>query len=437
MRKRLTLALVGLVAGALVLAGAGALLVGRASSRHVAAGDLLREATALSSSAGAVRGPRAARLVDAVLRREGGRIVVVGPRGEPLGAGAAGLPPALFGPAVLAAGGRDGWQGSLAYAAVPVTAVTRLTVRLPAGDRLVVVLTETVGTLAPGWLYLFVVGGITLVAAAVVAAWLARRISRPLAEVSEATARLAAGDLSARVPERGSTMAELDRLTASVNAMAAGLAAAREREALLLASVSHDLRTPLTSIRGYAEALEEGVAEDVPAAARVISREARRLERLVADLLEIGKARALSLDLRPVDAHRVVTEVVAGFGAQAGGRVLTVAGTAPAMVLADEDRLGQVVGNLIDNALAHARSSVEVRVEAGTVTVTDDGPGIPPESLARVFDRFYQADRGRGSGLGLTIVAELVRSMDGTVEATSPVSSTGGSRFTVRLQPSA
>jgi two-component system sensor histidine kinase BaeS len=222
-----------------------------------------------------------------------------------------------------------------------------------------------------------------------------------------------------------------------------------ERQFLL--SVSHDLRTPLTSIRGFGEALSEGRAPDTAHAGSIITAEARRLERLVGDLLELAQldARRFSLDVRATDVPEVVSDTTEGFrpAAERVGVALEVdlgdaAGT-PAMAAADPDRLAQVVANLVENALKFATSRISVAVattgdgkDGVTISVDDDGPGIAAGDLAHVFEPFYQSSwapaRQVGSGLGLAIVAELAGAMGGSVRAESPAG--GGTRVTVSLR---
>ncbi len=179
--------------------------------------------------------------------------------------------------------------------------------------------------------------------------------------------------------------------------------------------------------------------------------EARRLERLVSDLLELAKLEsgAFSLHCGPVDLSRVVTEATRAFAPAAAEQGLAISiETAPAAEVfcdADSDRLGQVVANVVENALKYAASQVTVKTgrfdrSRPTVLVEDDGPGIPPQDLERVFERLYQsrlpADRKVSSGLGLAIVDELVSAMGGEVRAESPIGPTGGTRFVIVLQPS-
>ena len=235
----------------------------------------------------------------------------------------------------------------------------------------------------------------------------------------------------------------------SINSMAAELERSRGIERNFLLSVSHDLRTPLTSIRGFAEAIAEGAAPDHEQAAAVITAEARRLERLVRDLLDLAKldARRFSLDVRPTDIGEVVAGTAEGFrpAAQDAGVALTV--DAPALAdqpaYADPDRLAQVVANLVENALKYAAGNIRVGVAARdgflVLWVDDDGPGIAAADLPHVFDRLYTAARaparqGAGSGLGLAIVKELVDAMGGSVRAESQRGA-GGTRMVVTLRP--
>jgi signal transduction histidine kinase len=304
--------------------------------------------------------------------------------------------------------------------------------------------------------------------AALVAWTMSRRMARPLVEAMEVTGRIAAGELASRVPVRPHDYPEFASLAGSINDMAQSLEDGRARERHLLLAVSHDLRTPLTSIRGFAEAIKDGAIPDSGQAAEVIIAESRRLERLVGDLLDLTKleARQMSIALRPTDAAEVVATTAEGFRpaaarngialvlrvpgvdaegtAGADGFVPPAGPVAARPVAADPDRLAQLLANLVENALTFARTTVAVsladypEVGACVITVDDDGPGIAASDLDRVFERFYRADRGpkrqMGSGLGLAIVAELAAAMGGTVRAESPLLVDGGSRFVVTLR---
>ena len=204
-----------------------------------------------------------------------------------------------------------------------------------------------------------------------------------------------------------------------------------------VANVSHELRTPLSLIQGYVETLLNG-AKDNPEVAtrflRTIDRNARRLGLLIQDLLSISELESgrLKLNLRPVALRPLVDQVFASLQERAAARGSSLVNELPDLsVQADPDRLEQVLANLADNAVRHGRASGTVTVGARAVPgaivevfVRDDGPGIPPEALERVFERFYRVDKARsreqgGTGLGLAIVKHLVQSHGGRAWATS------------------
>ena len=256
--------------------------------------------------------------------------------------------------------------------------------------------------------------------------------------------RIAAGDLSARADLGSQRNDEMTDLGRALNAMAAQLEHARGLERDFILSVSHDLRTPLTSIRGYAEALADGTLDDVDGrkkAAEIIGAESRRLERLVADLLDLARldAHEFSLTPRPVDAGEVVHAAALAFGPAADelGVAMHVDAPEPVPADADPERLGQIVANLVENALKYATSRIDVTAAPDgqvVVRVQDDGPGVSALDLPHVFDRLYASrtvpGRKVGTGLGLAIVRELSVAMGGTVWAEP---GDQGTRFLVRL----
>jgi signal transduction histidine kinase len=281
-----------------------------------------------------------------------------------------------------------------------------------------------------------------LAGAAIAAAFsflLARSISRPVRRVADATRALAAGQRHEPLPLEGST--ELASLARAFNQMAEQLAAAREAERDFLLSVSHELKTPLTAIRGYAEGLADGAfgADD---AARTIGVEAMRLERLVRDLLDLARMQRSEFSVRrePVDLAQIARETVARHESSARrfGVRLQAEGD-ESWVDGDHERLLQVASNLVENALRETPrgGSVTIVVEGPTLLVSDTGPGIPDTDLEHAFERFYLydkigKDRPVGSGLGLAIVEQLATAMDGTVRVES---GGGGTTFSVRLRP--
>jgi two-component system sensor histidine kinase BaeS len=436
MRRRLTIAVVALVAGALVVAGLGTLLLIRRSARTEARNELVRQATAIADQADAASATNLAVLRRA-MQLEGAVVVALGPGGRsrdplPTGVTEADLDVGRLRAGEIVSGGR----GNLVFAAAPVVRPRAV---------LAVVLTQRVGGgESRAGAYLLLTGAASLAVAALVAGGLARRMTRPLETAEAVTRRIAAGDLAARVPVPDDSDPEAASLARSINTMAATLARSQGLERQFLMSVSHDLRTPLTSIRGFAEAITDGTATDTQRASRVIAAESRRLERLVGDLLDLAKldARQFSLHPRPVDVCEIVQVTSEGFERSAADAGVTVDVRVPDHELVadvDPDRLAQVVANLVENGLKFARTHIEVTAapdgDGVVVAVADDGPGIPSEELPRVFERLYQSTRTParqvGSGLGLAIVAEIVAAMGGRVHAVS--GDDGGTRFTVSL----
>ncbi|HZT91618.1 MAG TPA: HAMP domain-containing sensor histidine kinase [Gaiellaceae bacterium] len=274
--------------------------------------------------------------------------------------------------------------------------------------------------------------------AAVIAFLLARSIASPIRRVAAASRALARGASPGVLPVGGS--AELSALASAFNEMAAELAASRESERTFLLSVSHELKTPLTAIRGYAEGVVEGAFTPADAIGPILV-EARRLERLVRDLLELARMnrRAFSVRREEVDLAQVAAEAVARHRAAArsfGVSLHALGG--PSRVVADHDRVLQVASNLVENALRQTPpgGTVSVRSEEGRLVVADTGPGLDPEDLPRAFDRFFLYDKyGRerpvGSGLGLAIVKQLALAMGGDVTVASAPGE--GATFTLEL----
>jgi two-component system sensor histidine kinase BaeS len=276
---------------------------------------------------------------------------------------------------------------------------------------------------------------------------LARRMVRPVQEIQAATSAIAAGDLDVRVAADGP--GELGDLGRSVNRMAEDLRRSRDLEQQFLLSVSHDLRTPLTAISGYAEALEDGAITDAAAAGGVIRNHANRLERLVGDLLDLAKLDAdrFTFHLDTVDVAVVAGRTASGLAPEAAqqGISVTPLATGSPHAVADPDRLAQAIGNLVTNAVSFAATAVTVSTSTETdeaqrplavITVDDDGPGFAAEDLPHVFERLYTgAARPRRaenpSGLGLSIVRELVSAMGGTVHASNHDG--GGARLRIVL----
>jgi len=274
------------------------------------------------------------------------------------------------------------------------------------------------------WLRLAAIG-LAVVAGAFVLAWiLATTVSRPLSRLRNTARDLGEGDLDARAPTDGP--AELAALGVSFNRMADALGSSMRAQRDFVANASHQLRTPLTGIKLRLEAIqaEGGTAGENAAKAE---EELDRLEALVDDLLALAGAATPPPAGATVDLSTVVEDAIERWQAPAGEAEKTVGAgrVEQALVFADPGDLAHVVDNLIENALRYTPSGAKVTVEAeadngrATLVVADDGPGIPAEDRARVFERFYRGSNGRrlgpGTGLGLAIVAELVERWDGEV----------------------
>jgi two-component system sensor histidine kinase BaeS len=452
MRRRLLVAIVGTVAASLLLAGLGTLALSWLGARGYVETELRRQVEAVAESYPTLATTRATdepsrRLVLAALRRalrlEGVESLTLARTGSLVGTPPEGISLDDLDASRLAEGATiSGHDGRLVYAATLVG-------EGPAGT--VLVLTNRSGVQLGGavpWFLIAATG--VLIAAVFVAIRMARALTEPLEQASQASHRIAAGDLSVRLPVPPGASDELTELSNSINVMTAALQRSRGLEQQFLLSVSHDLRTPLTSIQGYAEAIADGTADDPVRAGEVILAEARRLDRLVRDLLELARldARTFSFHIGPVDIAEVIAGCLDGFAPEARDAAVTLRAQAPTGVMSsavivagDADRLAQVVANLLANSLKFAASEVvvsSVRTGSGRVRVTvdDDGPGIAAVDLPHVFERLYVASRQpvrkeSGSGLGLAIVRELVTGMGGSVGADR--APTGGARLWFEL----
>jgi two-component system sensor histidine kinase BaeS len=294
-------------------------------------------------------------------------------------------------------------------------------------------------------LWLPLLGG--LAAGVVAGALLARRLARPIRNAATAAARLRAGDRNVRLPVE--SPAEAADLARALNALAAALATSEGRQREFLLSVSHELRTPLTAIRGYAEALADGVVgpEGTPRAAQTMLAEAEHLDRLVSDLLALARLEAADFPLEPVgiDLTQLVADAAEAWGARcaAVGVVLrTEIATGPVPAYTDPGRTRQVIDGLLENALrvvppgAPVVLAVRPPMADGTAVmeIRDVGPGFTDDDLAVAFERGalhqrYQGIRKVGSGLGLALAAGLVRRLGGRIGADHAPE--GGARFTV------
>lgn len=276
--------------------------------------------------------------------------------------------------------------------------------------------------------------GVATVAAVLISLYMTRWITRPISRMAQLSRQIAAGDYSARAPITRPD--ELADLGASLNRMAQALAETEQRRTRLIGDVAHEIRTPLTTLRGNLEGMLDGVIEPTPELLRQLYDESTRLNRLVDDLGELARVEpeALRLDLRPISPAGLVTRVAANVADSCSMRQIDLLLELPEElpdVLADADRVAQVLMNLLVNALRYTPAGGSVTIsgalDQGMVTfaVRDTGTGMEREHLEHVFERFYRADPARsrnhgGSGIGLTISQAIVEAHGGTITAESP-----------------
>lgn len=276
---------------------------------------------------------------------------------------------------------------------------------------------------------LLLAGGVASLLSIAAAWWLARRITRPVQQLTAAAEAVAEGRFDQPVAVKARD--ELGRLSQTFNDMTARLNAARQMQVDFVANVSHELRTPLASIKGTVETLREGAVNDLAVRDRfleTIETETDRLTRLVNDLLLLSRVDSAALNLRrqPLDAGRLGQALADRLAGQAAARDLAItvrADPATPLAWADADRIEQVLLNLLDNALKYARPHTTITIEIAPTPdrlvlarVRDQGAGIAAEELARIGQRFYRADKARsggGHGLGLAIAQSLVRAHGG------------------------
>ena len=461
MRRRITFAIVGAVIAALVIAGAGTFVLDRLSARETTRRELERQSQSLIAILDETILFRTTAPTTVAARQTEIRQVINRIKGlsnlteEDIGI--------LVGTSLEKLDGTTPRNitldaDDLAQLKTPNSVVSgnrgRVVYAAAVGDqralKYVVVVArppESDARPALGWFLVASAGTIAL--GFVIALWLSRGLTNRLRAAQATTHSIASGDLSARVPEPNTNdQDEVADLSRSINSMAVQLERARGLERQFLMSITHDLRTPLTSIQGYAEALADEAIEPKKAAETILA-QSQRLNRLVTDLLDLARldARSFSLDVVSGDVVGVVAGTARAFAPKAADRNIALSfqgpsgpgsgedASAPIYASIDAMRLDQAVANLIDNALkfAQTRIDVSVFVHEGwvAISVADDGNGIAADDLPHVFERLYVAKarptpKESGSGLGSAIVRELIGAMGGHVAARSPVPTADG-----------
>lgn len=309
-----------------------------------------------------------------------------------------------------------------------------------------------------GWGFL-VAGGVALLVSLLLGVIIARSIALPLQQIGRAAGAVASGDYAHRLPEKGPP--EIKRVAASFNLMAGQVQAGHQAMRDFVSNVSHELKTPLTSIQGFAQAILDGTAATPEAqkqSAQIIYEESGRMHRMALNLLDLARLDSGIADLKrdTLDMNALVNGVAERFApqARAAGVTLNVDLAALPAITGDGDRLAQVFTNLLSNAVRYTPAGGKITVAGAVVqgvprprptraglvqpdattalsergdfieiSVADSGPGIPPEDLGRIFERFYQVDksrkRDRGTGLGLAISKEIIEAHGGYITAES------------------
>lgn len=295
--------------------------------------------------------------------------------------------------------------------------------------------------------YILPAVAVALLAALIVGYLLARSISQPISRLAVAAGAIARGEYKQRVPVSGH--GELALLTQEFNDMASEVSRAHQVQRDFIANVSHDLKTPLTSIQGFSQAILEGAVKDETGykqAAQIINTEAQRMGRLVSQLLTLSRLQSnlTTMEMRPIELNPLLAQLVLAMqplSAEANVELMLKIGTSSGIVLADADRLREAFSNLIENAIKYTQSGGTVTVETKQapsgveIEVRDTGRGIPKEDLPRVTERFYQVDKSRSSGvgqsvgLGLAITREVILAHQGKMD----IESTPGVGTTVRV----
>ncbi len=289
----------------------------------------------------------------------------------------------------------------------------------------------------PPWLWMvFLFAGMAgLVVAMGLSLWMANRISKPLSELTATTASITEGEYGEKVEVSGGR--EIEELATAFNTLSEKLERNEKLRQNMVADIAHELRTPLTTLRGDFEAVKDGLIEPDSAVLDNLLGDILVLTRLVEDLQQVSLAEAgqLKLELAQVDTKTLVDDVASRFENEIAGKQISLnIETDPSLmpIRADRLRISQVLGNLIKNSLLHTPEGGSITVSAVQsgreviLSVADTGPGIAPDELPYIFERFYRADKSRmrktgGSGLGLTIARTLVKAHGGRIWAKSEI----------------
>jgi signal transduction histidine kinase len=326
--------------------------------------------------------------------------------------------------------------------------ITVISIAIAVGTSLLVyVYTVAIGGAASGdgavKGQILIAGLIAIVLATAVGLYYAQAAARNISRLQDAARKVADGNFETTIPVAAA--GQLGQLARTFNEMQRRLAELDGARKQFIANASHELRTPIFSLGGFVELLEEEdpSPEERDEFVRTMRQQIERLTKLTADLLDLSQldAGAMVMRARRVDLGALAREVTREFGARAdlrGSRLQLRTPELPAIALADADRVRQIIRILLDNALTHTPEGTKVTVTTYSVnrraelTVSDEGSGIPQRVQSRIFERFYTAEKAGGSGLGLAIASELAQRMDGRISISSSRRFTA---FTLDLPP--
>ena len=350
-------------------------------------------------------------------------------------------PPPRFGDGRVHIGIANG----LEYAAVPLRGSVGAPAMLYAVRSAPGVLPATLRFLRDFWGQLLVAGAVAAAIALLIARWLARGMTQPLRDMAQAARRMEAGEYGQRVRTRSRD--EVGQLAAAFNRMSGELESLERLRRELVANVSHELKTPISALRAHLENLLDGVERPDPETLQVMLSQSERLGRLVEQLLDLSRLDSgeMPLQREQTPLQPIVSQVLSEIQVASANRDVHVEGRIPPdlpPVFVDRERVHQVLFNLLDNAVRFTPPGGAVVVSAQCtngsceVSVADTGPGIPPEHLPRLFERFYRVDPSRsqrdgGTGIGLAIARSVVEAHGGRIRAESEVGK--GSVFTFDL----
>ncbi len=441
LRRKITLTLVISVTSVILFAGFGVLLLSRQISANQGKAFLKR--TAQTIIATQASHPYLAREITRIAGLNGAHFETLYASGKV--SGDINLLPTSITSAATSHPGviYTMTKGSRIFAAVNIplnraTANGRVT-------GLIVVLQKSIAIPPRSILFLVLVA-----AAATLIAWLlgeaiSARITRPIRGLQEVTRKLAEGETGIRPETINGHYPEIEDLSNSISQMAASLERSEELQKDFFMAISHDLRTPLTSVSGFAEAILDETVEDPKQAAAVILKEAKRLEVMVRDLLELSRIQAgrFTLEVSQIEASQLVDDLAEIFSLRAAEAVLNFQYQGlqnPRLVDLDPNRFTQMLQNLLENAYKFASTTIRLNTSLTPdgdlqISVIDDGPGIPKPDQPKVFRHAHRNDktpsREQGSGVGLLIVSELAQAMGLRVGFKSPLDETGGTEMIV------